>query len=251
MDRAAPPPKAREAFGRAKRIEEAYARHLRKVAAHVGDIVAGFDPDRWESADAIGVVLRQYADTVLRPWAKAVAERMIADVNARDHREWMAASRKIGKALRNEIDATPVGDVIRARLAEQVDLITSLPKEAAERVHKLALEGITNGARASEIAREILRTGEVTKSRATCIARTEVGRTATELTKARAESVGSTHFVWRTSGDSDVREDHRKLNGKVFAWNDPPVADSRTGVRALPGSIYNCRCYAAPIISDD
>lgn len=221
------------------------------MAAHIGDIVAGFDPGRWESADAIGVLLRQYADGVLRPWARSVAAKMVAEVDARDKRAWAAASRKIGEGLRREIDATPVGEVVKARLAEQVDLITSLPKDAAERVHRLTLEGISNGARASEIAKEILRTGDVTKARATLIARTEVGRTSTELTRARALSVGSTHYVWKTAGDTDVRPDHKELAGKVFAWGDPPIADKRSGARAHPGSIFNCRCWAAPIIDDD
>jgi SPP1 gp7 family putative phage head morphogenesis protein len=176
---------------------------------------------------------------------------MIAEVNARDKRAWAAASRKIGEGLRREIDATPVGEVIRARLAEQVDLITSLPREAAERVHLLALERISNGERAASLADEIMRTGEVTRSRANLIARTETSRTATELTRARALSVGSTHYVWKTVGDSDVRPDHKKLNGRVFAWDDPPIADARSGARAHPGSIYNCRCWASPIIDDD
>lgn len=245
------PPTKREAFARAKSIEEAYARRLRKVASHVGDIVSGFDPSRWESADAVGAMLRQYADTVLRPWARSVAARMIAEVDARDKRAWASASRKIGEGLRKEIDTTPVGEVIRARLAEQVDLITSIPRDAAERVHKLTLEGIANGSRASEIAKEIMRTGDVSRSRATLIARTEVGRTSTELTRARALSVGSTHYVWKTAGDSDVRADHKELAGKVFAWDDPPIADKRTGARAHPGSIFNCRCWASPIIDDD
>lgn len=251
LDRATPPRETAKAFGRAKKTEEAYARRLRKVAVHIGDIVSGFDPGRWESADAVGAILRQYADTILRPWARSVATKMVAEVDARDRRAWASAGRKIGAALRNEIDATPVGEVIRARLAEQVDLITSLPRDAAERVHRLTLEGISNSARASEIAKEIMRTGEVTKARASMIARTEVGRTATELMRARALSVGSTHYVWKTAGDSDVRADHKKLNGKVFAWGEPPVADERSGAKAHPGSIYSCRCYAAPIISDD
>ena len=203
-----------------------------------------------ESAARIREVLDRYAGT-LRGWASSVAEKMVAEVNARDHRAWMAAGRKIGTQLRTDLAETEVGRVVKQRLADQVDLITSLPRDAAERVHRMALERITNSERAASLADEIMRTGEVTRSRANLIARTETSRTATELTRARAAAVGSTHFVWKTAGDSDVRTDHKKLNGKVFRWDDPPVADSRTGVKSLPGAIYNCRCYAAPIISDD
>lgn len=237
-------------FLRARKVETAYGRRLRKVARHVGDVVSELWDGSIESASAIKSLLDRYAETI-RPWAESVAFRMVADVNARDHRAWMAAGRKTGQTLRTEIDKGPVGEIMRARLAEQVGLITSLPREAAERVHRLTLDRISNGERAASLADEILRSGDVTRARANTIARTETSRTATELTRARALAVGSTHFVWRTVGDSDVRPDHKKLDGKVFRWDDPPVADHRTGAHALPGAIYNCRCYPAPVISEE
>ena len=40
-------------------------------------------------------------------------------------------------------------------LAEQVGLITNLPLEAAERVHKLTTEGMLAGSRPAEIAEQI------------------------------------------------------------------------------------------------
>ncbi|MCX5516222.1 phage head morphogenesis protein [Kaistia algarum] len=174
---------------------------------------------------------------------------MISDVSRRDERMWKDASKEIGRLLRAEIGQSEVGRAMRAALDRQTALITSLPTEAADRVRKLTLEGITTGRRATDIADEIMRTGEVTKSRATLIARTEVSRTATELTKARAESIGSTQFIWRTVGDSDVRPTHRVLNGKAFRWDDPPECDP--GHHALPGAIWNCRCWAEPIIPED
>ena len=121
------------------------------------------------------------------------------------------------------------GRVMQQLLAEQVTLIQSIPLEAAQRVHRLTLEGVENSTRASEIAKEILRTEEVTTSRAVLIARTETARTAATLTQARAEHIGADSYIWRTSGDSTVRSDHRALNGKIFQWNNPPVADEQIG----------------------
>lgn len=191
--------------------------------------------------------LRKYA-TLIQPWAKSVASRMIADVGRKNREVWKSRAAEMGGLLRKEIDTAPTGEAMRALLADQVRLITSLPLEAAERVHRLTLEGITNSARAGEIATEIMRTGEVTKSRATLIARTEVGRVSTTLTQVRAEHIGSTQFIWRTAGDSDVRASHAALNGKAFDWADPPECDP--GYHALPGCIFNCRCYAEPIVPD-
>jgi SPP1 gp7 family putative phage head morphogenesis protein len=103
------------------------------------------------------------------------------------------------------------------------------------------------GARAAEMAKMILRTGHVTKSRAQLIAVTETARASSVLLQARATHVGSTHYYWRTSEDIDVRPIHKKLNGQVFPWSDPPVSGSN-GERSHPGQIYRCRCWPEPII---
>ncbi len=173
---------------------------------------------------------------------------MVTEVAARERAAWMEVARKMGGAIRRQIADAPTGLVMRQALAEQVGLITSLPKDAAERVHKLSQEAIIQGGRASEIAAEIMRSGDVSRSRAETIARTEVSRTQVELAKANAMAVGSTHFIWHTVGDSRVRESHRRLNGQSFRWDDPPESDP--GHRALPGGIWNCRCWAEPIIGD-
>jgi SPP1 gp7 family putative phage head morphogenesis protein len=236
-----------EDFFHSRRAEDEYARQLRKIGTHIGTIVNGFDVKGPADLPFLSVALDRYSQ-VLAPWAASVGRRMIADVAQRDEMQWKRHSRQIGRALRNEIRNAPTGAVLQQRLADQVQLITSLPTVAAERVHKLTLEGIANGTRPAEIAKEIARSGEVSKSRATLIARTEVGRTATELMKARALHVGSTMFIWRTAGDSDVRLTHRLLNGRSFRWDDPPECDP--GYHALPGAIFNCRCWPVPILPD-
>jgi SPP1 gp7 family putative phage head morphogenesis protein len=111
------------------------------------------------------------------------------------------------------------------------------------------MEGLSNAGRASEISAEIMRSGHVAKSRADLIARTEVGRAAATITQARAEHVESEGYIWRTAGDSAVRERHKKLAGKFFKWDEPPVT-GENGERSLPGAIYNCRCYPEVVLPD-
>jgi SPP1 gp7 family putative phage head morphogenesis protein len=103
----------------------------------------------------------------------------------------------------------------------------------------------------------------VTRSRAELIARTETGRAASALTQARAEYIGSPGYLWRNANDYKVRPEigikhfaklntlakgsHRKLEGTFHRWDDPPIAGVN-GERAHPGSIYNCRCWAEPVL---
>lgn len=241
-DRRSGPGRTRSApsFVRSRKVERYYAAQLRKIAAHVAHLVETADPTNM--ADR----LRQYAET-LKPWAASVAERMIADVSRLDRQAWRERSAEMGRLLKAEIETAPTGQAMQRILREQVGLITSLPTEAAERVHKLTMEAITTGTRAETLAKEIAKTGEVTKARANTIARTEVSRTASALTQARAEHIGSTTYIWRTSGDSDVRPSHRAMEGKAVEWSKPPTLDGLTG---HAGALPNCRCYPEPVIPD-
>jgi SPP1 gp7 family putative phage head morphogenesis protein len=157
----------------------------------------------------------------------------------------------MGRALETEMRSAPTGKLLSQRLEEVAGLITSLPIDAAERVHALTMRSLSTGARPEQIADEIERSGHVTRSRADLIARTEVARTASLLVQTRAEHVGSGGYVWRTTGDRRVRDDHKHLAGRYFSWDDPPIADKRSGTRAHAGQIWNCRCYPEPVIPDE
>lgn len=231
---------ARERFKLAKNASRGYAKQLRQVAKQVGAIAEGLISDPGKMMRA----MREYAG-LLKPWAEAVAEKQIAEADQRDKRAWQGLASEMGQELRAELPKTEFVQI----MAEQVRLITSLPLEAAQRVHKLTEEAMLQGRRAAEVAKEILRTGEVTTSRAMLIARTETSRTSTALTETRAKYVGSEGYIWRTSGDSDVRELHKKLEGKFIKWSEPPIA-GENGERAHAGAIFNCRCYCEPILPD-
>lgn len=210
----------------------------------MGDLVRGFDLENLTLTGTIGRALERYAET-LKPWAEAVGNRMVAEVAARDERSWFRVADQMGSALRKEIAEAPIGQVLRARQDEQVRLITSLPREAAERVHAMTREGIVKGWRADQIAAEIMKTGEVTLSRAELIAVTETGRTSTLLTEARATHIGSEGYLWRTAKDNAVRASHRAMEGKFVRWDAPPTLDNLTG---HAGAVPRCRCYPEPVL---
>lgn len=239
----------RELFNRARRAEAAYARKLRAIGRAVGDLIAaataaGTEVD-WPMLER---TLERYAD-VIRPWARAVAATMINDVRSRDERAWWERSKEMGLELRHLIRGAPLGEHVQRLMDDQVHLITSIPLEAARRVHRIAEGNLYTGARPAKLAAEIAASGEVAKSRATLIARTETARAQTTLTLVRARAVGSTHYVWRTVEDQDVRRTHRRMNGRVIAWDEPPEVEP--GKRYHAGCIYNCRCFADPIIPDE
>ncbi|WP_079218922.1 phage minor head protein [Herbaspirillum robiniae] len=213
----------------------------------MGAFVNGFPAGDPTVLPTIEQLLRRYAEA-LTPWAEVTAGKMLSSVNRSDERAWAEQTQELSRSLRLEIMRAPTGNAMRGLMTEQVTLIKSIPLEAAERVHKLTLEGLENSARAKTVSKEIQRSGEVCKSRADLIARTEVARTASVLTQTRAQHVGSDGYIWRTSGDPDVRHSHREMNGKFVRWASPPTLD---GMKGHAGQFPNCRCYAEPVIPED
>lgn len=240
-------PNARENWAKARRAEIQYGAQLRKIARHIGDLISGFDLTDVFSVNELATVLRQYADR-LDPWARSAARRMVAEVAARNDKQWRSVSAEMGRSFRQEFEsgASDIGFRYHQLMDQQITLIKSIPLEAAERVHKVTSEGIIEGARFTEIAKRIQEGGEVSKSKATLIARTETGRAATLLTQARAESIGSLGYIWRTMKDRDVRQSHKAMEGRFVAWDDPPTLDGLTGA---PGCVPNCRCYPEPVLA--
>lgn len=239
----------RERWLKVRKAEQAYQRALTGVARQVGQLVRGFTTTgnmTLEQARRLDGLLRQYGETI-KPWAVSVTRRMHGEVMRRDANAWEAAAQQMGTTLRRQIAAAPVESMLTVRLAEQVNLITSIPIEAAERVHQLTVRNLITSSRGDELEGMIMRSGGVAASRAKTIARTETARTASLLTQVRGEYVGSPGYIWRTSLDVHVRPEHKKLEGQFIPWNQPPVSGSN-GERAHAGQIYNCRCYEEVVL---
>jgi SPP1 gp7 family putative phage head morphogenesis protein len=196
--------------------------------------------------------LKRFAESPeLHQWANRQVGRMLGSLSAGNLKAWMEHSKAISEGLRAEIRGADIGPLLNKLREENVHLITTLPETAARQVQEIVTEAQISGVRSESLVGQIRELGDITEVEAIRIARTETARASSMLVQVRAESVGSTHYMWKTSRDSDVRKEHRALNGKVFAWTDPPVASRpEYGIRAHPGCFPNCRCYPSPILPD-
>lgn len=82
------------------------------------------------------------------------------------------------------------------------------------------------------------------------LARREVVETHSRTMQSQVQTLGVERFVWVSSRDERVRKRHVDLDGTVHRYDDPPIADLRTGARYLPGTSQNCRCTASPLLDD-
>lgn len=189
-------------------------------------------------------------------WAWQAAQRMITGLFYDGARTWRRAAEEstkggaIYRALQQEL-AGPVGQRVRALVKENAQLISSLPLELAERATELSEESLVAGKRAGVLTGEDI-FARLSRTKANLIARTEVSKASTALTRARSENVGVDWYVWETSKDRRVRQAHRKMQGLLVNFNHPPAPELLIGIRSAghynAGDIYYCRCYPAPVI---
>lgn len=166
--------------------------------------------------------------------AEAVDERLKASIKA-------SVSVDISPALTK---SGPILDAMKAATKANIDLITSIPEQYFEKLEALVSDRMEKGLRFEDLAKEIEHVADVTESRAKLIARDQTSKMNGAFNQARQSSLGIDRYVWQTSGDERVREEHQANDGQVFNWNDPPPTGH-------PGEDINCRCVAVPYFDLD
>lgn len=136
-------------------------------------------------------------------------------------------------------------------VAENVALISDVPKSVLTRVETTTFRGISRGLSADQLADELDDQFEFGETRSARIARDQIGSFYGQLNATRQQALGLTRFIWRTSHDQRVRDEHAAreeasdpdLGGTPFTYENPPDGE-------LPGEPYGCRCHAEPYFDD-
>jgi SPP1 gp7 family putative phage head morphogenesis protein len=134
--------------------------------------------------------------------------------------------------------------LVKGFTERNVALIKTIPEQYLNQVETTIRTGVEAGKTTRVLTSEIQERFVVSKNRAKLIARDQVSKFNSSLTKVRQQEVGVSEYIWRTSGDERVRSSHRAKDGKKFKWSKPP---SDTG---HPGQDYQCRCTAEPVMDD-
>ncbi|HDU1549311.1 TPA: hypothetical protein REW71_000126 [Klebsiella pneumoniae] len=171
-----------------------------------------------------------------------VGQKMFLQVEREEWNQWKSVSQQISEGLRDVVGNTPIGQVTQDIVYRQIQLMKSLPLEAADRVREIqqrAIQATIYGERPDALYEMIMQSGDVAASRAKMIARTEIGRATGALTQARALAVGSEGYWWRIEG-AGTRPSHFKMRDKFVYWHNPPTLDGMTG---HAGCLPNCKCH--------
>lgn len=177
---------------------------------------------------------------------------------ARYAKQVEGSNRKVQLSGINPLHASPgLATASDVYLTNNIRLIRSIPDRELGEVQKIFANPETKTLRVEQIRKLVQERFEVSKSRATLIARDQTLKLNGQITKVRQQRAGVSRYIWTTSADERVRGNpdgtwpkgnHWELDGTIQDWNAPPIVDERTGRRGHPGEDYQCRCTAVPFI---
>ncbi|WP_288481985.1 minor capsid protein [uncultured Deinococcus sp.] len=192
--------------------------------------------DLMDAFDKAAASLAEPPDTL----ARAVREAVQSGVTGTT--EMFAASQVVTDAF-----TVPATLQLRFRehaLARMNDFWAAESPRFRAEVQGAVYDGLERGQNIDQITKRIKDRAGVSRSRATLIARNEVGHAAAFAMRESQKEAGLTEYIWRTASDNRVRKEHKKRDGKTFSWDDPPAGGH-------PGEDYQCRCVALAVIPDD
>lgn len=132
---------------------------------------------------------------------------------------------------------------------DNVGLINTIPENMLGRMQKIILDGYNNGRSTTDITEQIQESYQISKRHARLIARDQMGKLNARINRKLHEDAGVHKYEWSDSGDQRVRESHRRLNGQIFEYSNPPETDD--GRHCNPGEDYQCRCVDLAVFDFD
>ncbi len=237
-----------------KHIEAKYKTALRKLGRFLVDMIS--DEDTLD--DILGKFSKASASKPFTTWAQALAHTFVTHTLEENAKTWRQAAAMSGQggvirqALKQEMSG-PVGRRVDELIKENAKYIKSVPQEVSADLVRHVQSQAYQGSRSAQSTPEFRKmVGNMSTNHARLISRTESAKAMSALTQARAEDTGHDWYIWHTAKDVRVRPSHKEMNGVLCRFSDPPAPEELIGEKSAghygPGNIYNCRCYAAPVI---
>lgn len=213
-------------------------------------ITASIDKSRRLHEEVIQTLVQMEAHLPAAPLGMGLTlsravDRVVIDAG----REFLSSVTTAGIGV--PADFTPA---MRKQLTEQLtsnlDLyVKDFTENMVRDLRQLVEENALTGMRSDKLARIIEAKFGVSKRKAEFLADQETGLLMAKYRQSRYQDIGVQEYIWETSKDKRVRDDHHALQGRRFSFNTPPVCDTATGRRCNPGEDYRCRCVPKAIVN--
>ena len=238
-----------------KRILKRYERdlgslvkRLRSVASTAKDI-----------EDLISLFETVAKTDVFKQWSERVAFNMVRSTLVENADDWRDAakkgtrSRRIYELLNKRFITHKAYNAI---IEANAEMIQTIPTTTAAMISKRASKAAIKGQRPDQILKELQKEAPtLAKYKARRIARTEVAKAQASIVEIQAVEAGVYWYEWNTANDQRVRSSHKHMDGILCRFDNPPSPEQLIGKNPQgyynPGNIWNCRCFATPIVSLD
>lgn len=218
-------------------VKGVQASYMNVLEPHLGDVAQGFRTDahpltRWrQDLDRLDARIKENIQTK----TGEAFDEMQRRVNKEN---FQAAKKLLG------ITPSPLAQIdIQHIKNENIALVENAARVYAQDVRDIFSDPNTLGMSVDELKKKLLERGNVNDSRAELIARDQTLKLNGALNEKRQKDAGVTEYVWSTSKDDRVREEHRELDGQTFSWSNPPEPGH-------PGEDFQCRCVALPVVTE-
>jgi len=188
--------------------------------------------------------------------AKSISEEMLGAVNNTSEASLKSSLKELSGGI--AIDPTKatknVSEVVKASIAENAELIKTIPTRYLTQIQGEVMRSITTGNGLQNLVPFFEKQKGITKRHAKNMALDQTRKAYNSVNKARMQDVGVNKFKWLHSGGGQTPRPHHiakfpsGLNGGIFSFSDLPVIDTRTGERGIPGQAINCKCRMMPVI---
>lgn len=233
---------------------------------YAADTVVSLDSWVDDIVAAIRRVSSRFTSSLFQAQASRIATRTISRAEAKNAEEFQnSINAAVGINMNAILRPAAIADYVQASIIENVSLIKSVPEKYFQRVESVVLEGMKSGLAPTSIAKNIQEETGVTYKRAKFIARDQMAKINSDLTRKRQMDAGIE--LYRSLDADDVRVSGnpagRYPNAKIKCWRisredigyGPGVYTVKDGASYAgltnlhPGKHHpNCRCVAISLI---
>jgi SPP1 gp7 family putative phage head morphogenesis protein len=154
-----------------------------------------------------------------------------------------------------------LNELVRTSLSINIQLVKSIPIELLEDLSYIIEDGFRSRASLNELNKSITSKFNISRNRASVIARTEIAKLHSNTIRDEYLKLGMENYEWYTSNDERVRSSHKVLNKKICNWNDPTIykneitdktwkkKSSISAVEKQVGEDFQCRCSIIAILN--
>lgn len=218
-----------------------------------------------ESA-GLGAVMVRVAGSVNQANAsyfRSILKRVPPAYDTRSVRQaWFAENvqlwHKLGAELADRLSAAlaqpradagerPNARAINAARKRNVGLVGDLNVKQTLELGRMLKANQEQGVRHEQLIDQVKQITGFGEFRARLIARDQTVKYNASVRQAQARAAGITQYRWVCVRDEATRPWHKRLDGRVFRYDDPPVTNPQ-GDRNNPGEDYQCRCQDEPVI---